>query len=129
MRILFCNGYDFDELSPGVIISAVEYAAEVGTSVFFDPGPRGKSLLRGSLEEQKALKQFLSMSDVLLLTADEVRCIAFHRMNGHFYSIFPFSPFVVCFYIYLLPMLSYLMLQVICCNHFNSFLKCRLSPL
>ena len=35
-RILFCNGYDFDEFSPGMIISTVEYAAEVGTSVFFD---------------------------------------------------------------------------------------------
>ncbi|XVF21642.1 hypothetical protein REPUB_Repub12eG0108100 [Reevesia pubescens] len=74
-RILFCNGYDFDELSPGVIISAVEYAVEVGTSVFFDPGPRGKSLLRGTVEEQKALRQFLRMSDVLLLTYDEAESL------------------------------------------------------
>ncbi|XWS36386.1 hypothetical protein CRYUN_Cryun20dG0080900 [Craigia yunnanensis] len=74
-RILFCNGYDFDEFSPGVIISTVEYAAEVGTSVFFDPGPRGKSLIRGSVEEQKALGQFLRMSDVLLLTADEAESL------------------------------------------------------
>ncbi|XP_022728119.1 fructokinase-1-like [Durio zibethinus] len=74
-RILFCNGYDFDEFSPGVIISAVDYAAEVGTLVFFDPGPRGKSLLRGSMEEQKALRQFLRMSDVLLLTADEAESL------------------------------------------------------
>lgn len=71
-RILFCNGYDFDELSPHMIISAVEYAVEVGTSVFFDPGPRGKSLLSGTAEEEKALKHFLRMSDVLLLTSDEV---------------------------------------------------------
>ncbi|KAG4133038.1 hypothetical protein ERO13_D08G070250v2 [Gossypium hirsutum] len=55
-RILFCNGYDFDELSPHMIISAVEYTVEVGTSVFFDPGPRGKSLLSGTVEEQKALE-------------------------------------------------------------------------
>ncbi|XWS76299.1 hypothetical protein CRYUN_Cryun01aG0163800 [Craigia yunnanensis] len=81
-RILFCNGYDFDEFFPGVLISAVEYAVEVGTSVFFDPGPRGKILLHGSMEEQKALRQFLRMSDVLLLTSDEVRCIAFHRINA-----------------------------------------------
>ena len=99
-RILFCNGYDFDEFSPGVIISVLEYAVEVGTSVFFDPGPRGKSLLHGSMEEEKALRQFLRMSDVLLLTADEVRCIAFHRMKRHFYSIFPRSLVVACFYIY-----------------------------
>ncbi|KAK5811116.1 uncharacterized protein LOC108467813 [Gossypium arboreum] len=74
-RILFCNGYDFDELSPHMIISAVEYAVEVGTSVFFDPGPRGKSLLSGTAEEQKALKHFLRMSDVLLLTSDEAESL------------------------------------------------------
>ncbi|KAB2068996.1 hypothetical protein ES319_A08G067800v1 [Gossypium barbadense] len=74
-RILFCNGYDFDELSPHMIISAVEYAVEVGTSVFFDPGPRGKSLLSGTAEEQKALKHFLRTSDVLLLTSDEAESL------------------------------------------------------
>ncbi|OMO78418.1 Carbohydrate kinase PfkB [Corchorus capsularis] len=74
-RILFCNGYDFDEFSPGVIMSAVDYAVEVGTSVFFDPGPRGKSLIRGTAEEQKALRHFLRMSDVLLLTSDEAESL------------------------------------------------------
>ncbi|KAK8487852.1 hypothetical protein V6N13_045977 [Hibiscus sabdariffa] len=73
-RVLFCNGYDFDELSPNVMISAVEYAVEVGTSVFFDPGPRGKSLLSGTMEEQEALRHFLRMSDVLL-TADEAESL------------------------------------------------------
>lgn len=71
-KILFCNGYGFDELSPNVITSALEYAVEVGTSVFFDPGPRGRSLQNGTPEEQRALGQFLRMSDVLLLTSDEV---------------------------------------------------------
>lgn len=71
-KILFCNGYDFDELSPSVIVSAVEYAIEVGTAVFFDPGPRGRSLSAGTPEEQRALKQLLLMSDVILLTSDEV---------------------------------------------------------
>ncbi|KAE8666988.1 MuDR family transposase [Hibiscus syriacus] len=52
--------------------SAVEYAVEVGTSVFFDSGPRGKSLLSGTVEERKAHRHFLRMSDVLLLTADEL---------------------------------------------------------
>ncbi|MBA0708776.1 hypothetical protein Golax_023868 [Gossypium laxum] len=74
-RILFCNGYDFDELSSHMIISAVEYTVEVGTSVFFDPGPRGKSLLSGTVEEQKALEHFLRMSDVLLLTSDEAESL------------------------------------------------------
>lgn len=71
-KILFCNGYGFDELSPKLINSAIEYAVEVGTSIFFDPGPRGKSLCNGTPEEQRALGQFLRMSDVLLLTSDEV---------------------------------------------------------
>uniref|UniRef100_A0A2N9I417 Carbohydrate kinase PfkB domain-containing protein n=1 Tax=Fagus sylvatica TaxID=28930 RepID=A0A2N9I417_FAGSY len=72
-KILFCNGYGFDELSPHMIVSALEYAVEVGTSVFFDPGPRGKSLSNGTPEEQRALSQLLRMSDVLLLTSDEIR--------------------------------------------------------
>lgn len=71
-KVLLVNGYGFDELSPSLILSALEYATEVGTSVFFDPGPRGKSLSRGMTEEQKALSYFLRMSDVLLLTSDEV---------------------------------------------------------
>ncbi|EXB81314.1 hypothetical protein L484_005752 [Morus notabilis] len=74
-KILFCNGYGFDELSPSVIVSAVEYAIEVGTSVFFDPGPRGRSLSVGTPEEQRALKHLLIMSDVLLLTSDEAETL------------------------------------------------------
>ncbi|KAH1227431.1 Fructokinase-1 [Glycine max] len=70
-KVLFCNGYGFDELSPGAILSAMEYAVEVGTSIFFDPGPRGKSLSTGTPDEQRALNQLLRMSDVLLLTSDE----------------------------------------------------------
>lgn len=78
-KVLFCNGYGFDELSPGLLLSAVEYAVEVGTSIFFDPGPRGKSLSTGTPEEQRALNQFLRMSDVLLLTSDEVSFLALPR--------------------------------------------------
>lgn len=71
-KIMFCNGYGFDDLSPDLIMAAIDYAVEVKTSIFFDPGPRGKSLSRGSPEEQMALDKFLKMSDVLLLTSDEV---------------------------------------------------------
>ncbi|XP_062149449.1 fructokinase-1 [Alnus glutinosa] len=74
-KILFCNGYGFDELSPNLINSALDYAVEVGTSVFFDPGPRGKSLCNGTPEEQRALSQLLRMSDVLLLTSDEAEAL------------------------------------------------------
>lgn len=74
-KILFCNGYGFDELSPGLIISAIEYAVEVGTAVFFDPGPRGKSLSAGTPEEKKAFGKFLRMSDVLLLTSEEAESL------------------------------------------------------
>ncbi|KAK8565328.1 hypothetical protein V6N13_020449 [Hibiscus sabdariffa] len=74
-RILFCNGYDFDELSPGLISSAVDCAIEAATSVFFDPGPCGKSLLCGTAEEQKAVRHLLRMSDVLLLTSEEAESL------------------------------------------------------
>lgn len=74
-KVLFCNGYGFDELSPCLLLSAVEYAVEAGTAVFFDPGPRGKSLSTGTPEEQRALYQFLRMSDVLLLTCDEAESL------------------------------------------------------
>ncbi|KAJ0111780.1 hypothetical protein Patl1_03220 [Pistacia atlantica] len=74
-KVLFVNGYGFDELSPSLILSAQEYAAEVGTSIFFDPGPRGKSLSRGTAEEQRALSHLLRMSDVLLLTSDEAESL------------------------------------------------------
>ncbi|KAM7253796.1 hypothetical protein ACFE04_031478 [Oxalis oulophora] len=74
-KILFCNGYGFDELSPGLITSALDYAVDVGTSVFFDPGPRGKSLSSGTPEERRALNQFLMMSDVILVTSDEVESL------------------------------------------------------
>ncbi|KAG8663330.1 fructokinase-1 isoform X2 [Manihot esculenta] len=74
-KVLFCNGYGFDELSPSLMVSALDYAVEVGTSVFFDPGPRGRSLSTGTPEEQKALHHFLKMSDVLLLTSDEAESL------------------------------------------------------
>ncbi|XP_071738196.1 fructokinase-1 [Rutidosis leptorrhynchoides] len=70
-KVLFCNGYGFDELPAGLISRALEYAVEVGTSIFFDPGPKGKSLAVGSPEEQDALVKLLRLSDVLLLTSDE----------------------------------------------------------
>ncbi|KAG6783838.1 hypothetical protein POTOM_009514 [Populus tomentosa] len=74
-KILFCNGFGFDELSPGLIMLALDYAVDVGTSIFFDPGPRGKSLMTGSPEERQALRHFLKMSDVLLLTSDEAESL------------------------------------------------------
>ncbi|KAK7393445.1 hypothetical protein VNO78_22001 [Psophocarpus tetragonolobus] len=74
-KVLFCNGYGFDELSPGALLSAMEYAVEVGTSIFFDPGPRGKILSTGTPDEQRALNQLLRMSDVLLLTSDEAESL------------------------------------------------------
>ncbi|XP_028807949.1 uncharacterized protein LOC114762607 [Neltuma alba] len=74
-KVLFCNGYGFDELSPGLLISAVECAVEAGTAIFFDPGPRGRSLSTGTSEEQRALHHFLRMSDVLLLTSDEAESL------------------------------------------------------
>ncbi|XP_047328146.1 fructokinase-1 [Impatiens glandulifera] len=76
-KTLFCNGYCFDELAPGLIVSALEYATEVGTAVFFDPGPKGKSLSRGTSEEQRALREILRMSDVILLTSEEAESLTY----------------------------------------------------
>lgn len=70
-RVLFCNGYGFDELPANLITCALDYAVEVGTSIFFDPGPKGKSLAVGTPEEQQALAKLLRFSDVLLLTSEE----------------------------------------------------------
>lgn len=80
-KILFCNGYGFDELSPHLLTSALQYAVEVGTCVFFDPGPRGNTLSNGTPQQQTALSHFLTMSDVLLLTSDEVRFTPFFLLN------------------------------------------------
>lgn len=74
-KVLFCNGYGFDELPANLIVSAMEYAVEVGTSIFFDPGPRGKSLSTGTPEEQGALDRCLRMTDVLLLTSEEAESL------------------------------------------------------
>lgn len=74
-KILFCNGYAFDELYPDLINSALDCAIDAGTAVFFDPGPRGRTLVNGTPEQQKALELFLRLSDVLLLTLDEVHSL------------------------------------------------------
>lgn len=91
-KVLFCNGYGFDDLSPDLLLSAVEYAVEAGTAIFFDPGPRGRSLSTGTPEEQRALHQFLRMSDVLLLTSDEVSFLtpldSFSLANFQFLTLY-----------------------------------------
>ncbi|XP_044982699.1 fructokinase-1 [Hordeum vulgare subsp. vulgare] len=74
-KILFSNGYAFDEFSPDVIASAIDCAIDAGTSIFFDPGPRGRSLLHGNPDEQRALEHALRLSDVLLLTSDEAESL------------------------------------------------------
>ncbi|GJN30372.1 hypothetical protein PR202_gb18669 [Eleusine coracana subsp. coracana] len=74
-KILFCNGYAFDEFLPDVIASSIDCGIDAGTAVFFDPGPRGRSLLHGTLDEQRALKHALKLSDVLLLTSDEAESL------------------------------------------------------
>ncbi|CAK9146182.1 unnamed protein product [Ilex paraguariensis] len=44
---------------------------EIWDNIFFYPGPRGKTQVTGTPEEQRALDKFLRMSDVLLLTSKE----------------------------------------------------------
>ncbi|KAL1202076.1 Fructokinase-1 [Cardamine amara subsp. amara] len=74
-KVLFCNGYDFDDFSPSFIMSTIDYATKGGTAIFFDPGPRGKSLSKGTPDERRALAHFLRMSDVLLLTSEEAEAL------------------------------------------------------
>ncbi|CAA7395229.1 unnamed protein product [Spirodela intermedia] len=74
-KILFCNGYVFDELYTKLIVSALDSAISAETTVFFDPGPRGRSLSTGTPEEKRALELFLEFSDVLLLTSDEAEAL------------------------------------------------------
>lgn len=74
-KILAVNGFGFDELSPGLMVSALKYAVEVGTCVFFDPGPKGRSLSTGTPEKQKALSEFLKMSDIVLVTSEEAESL------------------------------------------------------
>ncbi|KAJ6810841.1 uncharacterized protein M6B38_104930 [Iris pallida] len=74
-KVLFCNGYAFDELSPDLISSALHCAIDAGTAVFFDPGPRGRTLFNGTKDQQRALELFLRLSDVLLLTSDEAESL------------------------------------------------------
>ncbi|KAJ7558435.1 hypothetical protein O6H91_04G039000 [Diphasiastrum complanatum] len=74
-KALFCNGFVFDELLPATIESAVDCAQTSGSALFFDPGPKGKLLSRGTLEQQAALEKLLRSCDVLLLTADEAEAL------------------------------------------------------
>ncbi|KAI5066771.1 hypothetical protein GOP47_0017299 [Adiantum capillus-veneris] len=74
-KVLFFNGFLFDELTPDMITLAVDFANETGCVVFFDPGPRGNSLCKGPVSQQQALRKLLSCSDVLLLTADEAKAL------------------------------------------------------
>ncbi|MCO5547079.1 hypothetical protein L7F22_000520 [Adiantum nelumboides] len=74
-KVLFFNGFLFDEITPDMITSAVDFAHETGCVVFFDPGPRGNSLCKGSASQQHALQKLLTCSDVLLLTADEAKAL------------------------------------------------------
>ncbi|KAJ6827191.1 uncharacterized protein M6B38_368090 [Iris pallida] len=74
-KILFCNGYVFDELPPDLINSALHCAIDAGTTVFFDPGPRGRTLLNGTSGQQRVLEMFLRLSNVLLLTSDEAESL------------------------------------------------------
>jgi sugar/nucleoside kinase (ribokinase family) len=77
-RALFVNGYVFDELAPSVVLAAMRCAQEAGGRVFFDPGPRVYSFFRKSPQHVSVLEELLDVSDVLLLTDDEV-CLSFPK--------------------------------------------------
>ncbi|KAK8269644.1 hypothetical protein V6Z11_D11G141800 [Gossypium hirsutum] len=74
----FCSPADFFEEPAFSWMSTLSEEVKRGikrSRILFCNGPRGKSLLRGTMEEQKALRHFLRMSDVLLLTSDEAESL------------------------------------------------------
>ncbi|KAE8660693.1 hypothetical protein F3Y22_tig00116951pilonHSYRG00664 [Hibiscus syriacus] len=72
-RILFCNGYGFDDLSPDVIVSAVEYAAEVGLTGLADPILAGQELLKKGNHAQWVLVKMGSKGSILI-TKSGITC-------------------------------------------------------
>ncbi|ONK78711.1 uncharacterized protein A4U43_C02F21640 [Asparagus officinalis] len=74
-KILFCDGYVFDEISPDLVVSALNRAIDAGTTIFFDPGPAGKDLATGTPAQKNALDMLLRLTDVLLLTSDEAESL------------------------------------------------------
>ncbi|KAL6968225.1 hypothetical protein U1Q18_034027 [Sarracenia purpurea var. burkii] len=74
-KILLCDGYGFEELSPALILCVLGHALEAGTSIFFDPGPRGEKLSAASTQQQYAFAEFLRMSDVILLNSEEAESL------------------------------------------------------
>ncbi|KAL9271804.1 hypothetical protein AKJ16_DCAP18844 [Drosera capensis] len=50
IKLLFVDGYGFDELSHALNFLALKYALSCGLVVFFDPGSRGKFLSMGTSE-------------------------------------------------------------------------------
>ncbi len=67
-RVLFVEGYAFTDLSPALVLEAVQAAQEAGTLIFFDPGPQFEP---GPVAE--ALSQTVAASQVLLLTQEEAQ--------------------------------------------------------
>ncbi|CAK9171266.1 unnamed protein product, partial [Ilex paraguariensis] len=60
----------------GLHCVAIGYVGdEIWDNIFFYPGPRGKTQVTGTPEEQRALDKFLRMSDVLLLTSKEAKSL------------------------------------------------------
>jgi len=74
-RGLIMNGYAFQEYGADVVEFAFEEALDSGTSTFFDPGPFGVSLMRGTPQEREMLIQTLRRSNVILATEGEARML------------------------------------------------------
>ena len=72
-RAVFTNGFIFDELPLHVVTDAISEAIEAGASVFFDPGPRCFTMLKG--ERREALDTLMDLSDVVLMTEEESQTV------------------------------------------------------
>jgi sugar/nucleoside kinase (ribokinase family) len=65
-RAIFTNGYTMrDLLHPGDVLDLLRLGRELGTPIFFDPGPSIEFI------DEQTLSAVLQQSDVLLLTTEE----------------------------------------------------------
>jgi len=74
-RMLFMNGYAFQECTGEVLEYVCENAIQSGTTTFFDPGPFGVNLMKKSASERKALESVLHRSHVILVTEEEAAAL------------------------------------------------------
>lgn len=68
---VFVNGYIFDECSPGYVLKLCNTVKNGGGVLMFDPGPRSFPIMEERRPGREAMREMVSMADVMLMTKDE----------------------------------------------------------